>query len=134
MLKDDLLIRQIRAFTAALLRIKSQKQMEPADILDDLGELFDELFGLKAKIALGLDAAALVRLLSPAGVFDKDRGRALVALLRLQAQAAEDLGHQAAARRHRAQIEALCCAGDFDADAGSVEAASVGPADLANPS
>lgn len=132
MLKDDLLIRQIRAFTAALLRIKQQRQMEPADILDDLGELFDALFGLKAKIALGLDPAALVRLLSPAGTFDKDRGRALVSLLRLQADAAEATGALVAARRHRAQIEALLCAGDFAEDEGL--SADEGAAPPPNPS
>ncbi len=113
MLQNDLIIRQIRAFTAALLKIKNKRNLEPTEVLDDLGELFDELFGLKAKIALGLDPAALVRLLSPAGQFDRNRGEALIGLLRLQVHASEALGHTQACRRHAAQIEALRCAGDF---------------------
>lgn len=106
-LRDDMLMRQIRDFTAALLRLKTTRVEDPLEVLDDLGELFRNLFGLQAKIALGLDPQGVVALLSPGDKFDPHRAAALVDFLRLQAQARAAAGDAVASRRHHAQIAAL---------------------------
>jgi hypothetical protein len=117
MLKDDMIIRQIRQFAEGLLRTAmKRKQQEFAEALLTVDELIEDLMSLKPDVVARLDGTSLVSLLSPAGELDGERaallGRALLekafvqqALAPEQADATRAKGEMLIARARAAGVD-----------------------------
>lgn len=119
MLRDDVIMRQIRKLVAGLVRAarfrREQDLVQAGQTLDDVLE--DEL-GLSPAIVRAVTANTLLDMLSPGGVVDEGRALALGFLLAERGRAAAAAGAVSEGSVWRAKAKALLeAAGTEDVEA-----------------
>lgn len=90
MLRDDMLMRQIRKMMDAILRavkLKRAKDLPAAE--QTLDDMLQGALGLSPAMVRALDANTLLGMLSPAGELDRERATALGLVLAAQARVVE---------------------------------------------
>lgn len=104
MLRDDMLMRQIRKMITAILRaVKLTRVKDLPAAEQTLDGILESELGLSPTMARALDANTLLAMLSPGGVLDRERAVALGLVL---SQLARVLEHSALRDKALALLEA----------------------------
>lgn len=119
MLRDDLLMRQIRKMMDAILRaVKLTRAKDIPAAEQTLDDMLENALGLSPAMVRSLDAHTLLEMLSPAGEVDRERVTALGLVLAQQARigASRELRDKALALLEAAGVdEAEALVDDEDA-------------------
>ncbi len=111
MLRDDILMRQIRRMVDALLHVVSlQKKGEHTQVLDETDDLLHQQLGLKVQLAERMSLETLEMVLSIGGKIDLDRSLLCGALLANRVVSHRARGSFAKAEQVSLLVKGLCLA------------------------